>query len=347
MRERSCIAATAIGATGQAFALTETSEWDCFKARFLTAEGRIRDTGNQDISHSEGQAWGLLLAAQAGDETAFTSILRWTHANLGIRPDHLLAWRYRPGARGGVDDLNNATDGDLYHAYALLVAHRRWPDRGHLNMARLISDDIIRLNVRRVGPRLVLLPGAVGFESAGHVEVNPSYYAFKVLDALAEAFPGRCWAELASQGDALLREARFGAFGLPPDWLRISRLDGALTPVAGRGERFGYDAIRVPLNLAWAGRGGHPVIHATARFWSNPAFPHVPAWIRLSTAEISPYAAGAGALAIAWLVLAQRSGWGNVSALPRCTASTSYYDAVLTLLVRQAWSDLARAVPAA
>lgn len=313
--------------------------WEAFKARFVSSEGRVRDFANEDISHSEGQAWALLLAARRGDAEAFQRVQSWTYRTLGIRRDALLAWRYRPGPNGGVDDLNNATDADLYHAHALLIAHRRWPDRGYLGLAQRVGHAIEARNVRWLRDRRLLIPGATGFEFASHVEVNPSYYAFAALDALDAAFPGRGWAEVARDGEALLASARFGQFGLPPDWLRVDRRDAALSPVAGRGDRFGYDAIRVPLNLIWGRRAAHPIVDAAARFWSDPGFGHLPAWARLNTNEVSPYPAGSGIAAIAELVLARQAGWLGSPPPAGATVAGSYYDAVLGLLTREAWRD--------
>lgn len=332
----SCLAAATAAPTR---AEDGAAAWEAFKARFLAPEGRVRDFANQDISHSEGQAWGMLLAARHGDAETFRRVQGWTYRTLGIRPDALLAWRYRPGPDGGVDDLNNATDADLYHAHALLIAHWRWRDQGYLDVAQRVSRAIEARNIRWLRDRRLLLPGAVGFEFANHLEVNPSYYAFAALDALNSAFPGRGWAEVARDGGALLASARFGQFGLPPDWLRIERRSAVLTPVPGRGDRFGYDAIRVPLNLVWGGRAEHPVVDAAARFWSDPGFGHLPAWTRLNTNEVSPYPAGSGVAAIAALVLAHRAG-GVGSPPPTGAATTgSYYDAVLALLTREAWRD--------
>lgn len=319
--------------------------WIAFKSRFLTAEGRVVDTANGGISHSEGQAWALLLAARYGDVEAFDRIQAWTKRTLAIRPDALLAWRYRPGAGGGVDDLNNATDADLYHAFALLAAERRWPGRGHATQARRVATDVLRLTRRRIGSRNILLPGAIGFETGQHFEVNPSYFAFPAIDALAAAFPEQGWAAIAADAEILLAEARFGAFGLPPDWLRIDRATLALTPSVRRDDRFGYEAIRIPLNLAWGKRSAHPVFHAAARFWSHAEFDRVPAWICLRSGAVSPYPAAAGVLAIAWLVLAQRAGWGTLSAMPAVETATHYYDAVLALLAREAWSDVMEPTP--
>ena len=320
----------------------DAAAWEAFKARFLSQEGRVRDFANQDISHSEGQSWCLLLAARRGDAETFRRVQGWTYRTLGIRPDALLAWRYRPGPNGGVDDLNNATDADLYHAHALLIAHRRWPDQGCLDLAQRVSRAIEARNIRWLRDRRLVIPGAVGFEFANHIEVNPSYYAFAALDALDRAFPGRGWADVARDGEALLASARFGHFGLPPDWLRIERRDATLSPVAGRGDRFGYDAIRVPLNLIWGGRAGHPVVNATARFWSDPGFGHLPAWARLNTNEVSPYPAGSGIAAIARLVLARQVGGLGSQLRTAAIMAGSYYDTVLALLAVEAQRDADR-----
>nr|WP_301540442.1 glycosyl hydrolase family 8 [Proteus mirabilis] len=42
---------------------TETQAgWQQFKARYITPEGRVIDSANQNISHSEGQGYGMLMA---------------------------------------------------------------------------------------------------------------------------------------------------------------------------------------------------------------------------------------------------------------------------------------------
>ena len=42
---------------------TARSAWLSFRGRFLVQDGRVVDTGNQGVSHSEGQGYSLLLAA--------------------------------------------------------------------------------------------------------------------------------------------------------------------------------------------------------------------------------------------------------------------------------------------
>ncbi len=326
------------GATALLAPLSATAEpaargWDAFKSRFLMADGRIVDPENGSISHSEGQAWGMLLAEIHGDQEAFDRILRWTRGRLAIRPDRLLAWRYRPAPLNVVDDPNSATDGDLNYAWALLRAEARWPSRGYRSLAAGVARDIVTVATRQTEGRVLLLPGAWGFEEQEQLVINPSYYAFPALEALAAAFPHAAWPALIADGERLLNESRAGRWSLPPDWARIRRRGGAPEPLPGRGERFGYDAIRIPLWLAWSGRWTSPVLHACSRFWLDRAHPHLPAWVRLTTDGISPYPAGHGVESVMQLV----AGRGALPrrAMPR-RGLPGYYDSAISLLAEAA-----------
>ena len=52
------------------------------------------DTGNGMVSHSEGQGYGMLLAVAANDRPTFDKLWGWTRANLMVRDDQLMAWRW-------------------------------------------------------------------------------------------------------------------------------------------------------------------------------------------------------------------------------------------------------------
>jgi len=151
------------------------AEWAAFRARFVTPDGRVVDTGNGGVSHSEGQSCGLLFAAAADDRASFERILAWSRGALRRPEDSLMAWRYRPGAAVPVDDPSNATDGDLVFAWALLRVGGRRGVRAHRDLARAIAGDVVRKLVRHAGGRTVLFPAAVGFEHPGRLIVNPSY----------------------------------------------------------------------------------------------------------------------------------------------------------------------------
>lgn len=316
---------------------SETSEWAAFRSRFIHPEGRVVDTGNGGISHSEGQGWALLCAERAGDRATFDLILAWTRRVMARRHDNLFAWRFRPDANGGfVDDPNNATDGDLMIAWALLRAGQRWRDAEHTALGAAIARDVLRLLVRQVGDDVVLLPGLAGFEQREHVVVNPSYYAFPAFRALAQTVPDPLWLRLAADGIGLLRRARFGRWGLPSDWVALPRGGGRPAPAPGWPPRFSYDAVRVPLYLAWAGMAREPAAMSAARFWTDPGHARMPAWVDLNSDATSPYLAPAGIRAIAQVTSSRQATEALSAPLPGVGESKDYYSAILTLLARLA-----------
>jgi len=305
--------------------------WQHYKARFLASDGRIVDTENGRVSHSEGQAWAMLLALRHDDRPAFDLILGWTRRNLAIRGDRLLAWRYNPASTTPVLDLNCATDGDLCYVWALLDAARRWQVPAYRELAQGVASDILRFAARRLDGRVILLPGAWGFDHGQHIIVNPSYYVFPALEALAEAFPRPEWRALIQEGERLIGEARFGRWGLPTDWVMLNRRGGSFQPEPRRGLRFGPDAVRVPLFLAWSGRWEAAALRNAGRFWADPAHPYMPAWVEVVHDRISPFPATPGTLAIERLVARQPAALADPMA--------GYYDASLALLAEAARSE--------
>lgn len=322
----------------------QRAEWFAFRDRFMLPEGRIIDTGNQNISHTEGQGWALMSAVRADDRASFNRILEWTVATLRRPQDELFAWRFRPGASNPVDDPNNATDGDLFIAWALLEAGERWGQRERTAQGVAIARDVLRLLIRQAGPYAVLLPGARGFERTDHTVINPSYYAFPAIRALARAVPDPAWLRVAADGVTLMRQGRFGRWGLPPDWLAVSRMDGVLTLPGDWAPRFSYDAVRVPLYMAWVGMGREPGLTGPADFWTDPRHRHLPAWTDLTTNSTSPYAASPGIAGVAALTMARRPAVAGRPArlvTPGTTvpAMPDYYSGALSLLCTLASRD--------
>ena len=306
-------------------------EWHSFKSRFLSKDGRIVDTGNGGISHSEGQGWGLLFAVAAQDQESFDLILNWTAQNLRRSTDALHAWRYVPLDQPPVKDANNAADGDMFIATALIRAGRLWGRPDHLLAAAAIGRDILRLLVKNVGPFTVLLPGLDGFETKTAIVINPSYYAFPMMSELAKVVPSGQWDRLQQDGRTLIEKGRFGRWLLPPDWLRIAKKDANLSLAPEFPPRFSYDAIRVPLWWVWQKLPPGPAIQAIDAFWRETPSNVIPAWVDLRTNEAAPYQATPGVVAISRLVRLACSGQASTDAIV-VSDSKSYYDASLVLL---------------
>jgi endoglucanase len=339
---RSLVSATVCAApllmqarAGWAVAPTGGAAWRSFKSRFVSQDGRVFDPASPEITHSEGQAWALLLAEHHDDREAFGRILAWTRQRLAVRMDRLLAWRYRTDAGGVVDDPNNATDADLCFAWALLRASRRWPRDGLRSAAVSVATDIRRHLTRNVGGRWLLLPGARGFEHDRFVVANPSYYVFGALDDLSSALEDDAWGRLADHGERLMRDARFGRWALTPDWVRVARQDGRVSMQPDRGERFSYDAVRVPLYLTWSRRSARGLLAPFVSFWTESAHAYLPAWTTLTDDRLSPYAAGPGIRAIASLTVAA-AGRSPADLPPPGGEPDNYYHAALALLAQVA-----------
>jgi endoglucanase len=324
--------------TWPALSEADRGEWAAFKAHLISGDGRIIDTGNHGVSHSEGQGVGMLFAVMFDDPATFEAIFGWTQRHL-LREDGLHAWRYIPGAPNPVSDPNNATDGDIYIAAALHRAARRWGRADYLAAARRTAQTIHDTLLEQVGGRLVLLPAQYGFSHRDHVVVNLSYYIFPLFGDLAALVPSSRWAKLGEDGVALVTAARFGHWRLPPDWLDVRRADSSIAPSDSFPQRFSWDAVRVPLFLAWGGVAPD-VVRAAATFWQSAPL-HPPAWVDLRTGAVADYAAPPGVQAIANIARSQGSRSREITSIALTVTNDTYYSAALTLLARLAARQIA------
>ncbi|MCF4166141.1 glycosyl hydrolase family 8 [Zavarzinia compransoris] len=333
------LAAIVFGALGGVATAQAPVPWTDFKGRFLKPDGRIADNGNDGVSHSEGQGFAMLLAVIANDRPAFDLIWGWTRDHLRREQDALFAWRWVPGAGDPVPDRNDAADGDIFIAWALMRAGSRWEDPGLTEAGAEIRRAIReKLVIEHVG-RHLLLPGVEGFRTEGEagkpgdVIVNPSYLVFPAFLAFHAAAPEEGWDRVIADGFTLLLDARFGRYGLPPDWLVVTG-DGRLAPAPGWPPRFGFDAFRVALYLAW-GRAPAEQFGPLRGYFTGYAG-RLPAWADLATGAIADYQGSRGMRAVAGLVLGVRDVAAEVT-----QPDDEYYAAVIALLTAAAWHDRA------
>ncbi|NBN64939.1 cellulase [Microvirga tunisiensis] len=306
--------------------------WADYTRRFVSPEGRVIDTANGGISHSEGQGYGMLLAVAADDRPVFDRIWSWTQANLDVRDDGLAAWRWEPGASPAVTDRNNASDGDLLIAWALAEAGRHWADATLTDAARARARALRDLVTEDRNGRPMLLPGASGFTADDRPDgpvVNPSYWVFPAFPVLAalDGGPRRAvdWTALSMSGLALLAESRFGAQHLPAEWVALGA--EAPRPAEGFPPLFGYNAIRVPLYLAWAGPSERQQLAPFAAAWSS----RVPEVVDLTTGTPGDRLTDRGYRAIADLVRCVMEGTPMPADL-RVPSDEPYYPATLRAL---------------
>ena len=312
--------------------LAEPAAWSAYKQRFLTEQGRIIDTANHGISHSEGQGYGMLLAVAANDRASFERIWGWTRANLKIRDDGLLAWRFDGDKRPGITDVNNATDGDILVAWALAEAGEFWSFMPYsVASHRLVSAIASHVMLPKTAFGSLLLPGASGFdakEQGGAPVVNLSYFIFPAFTRFKQMAPDIDWETLTTSGLKLLRNARFSPAKLPSEWIKV---DGKkLAPANGFPAVFGYNAIRIPLYMALAGIGEREDYTPFAKIWSTDATPMTV--INLDTGRPQSMMGEPGYTAIAALTRCITSNQPFPPLARFFSPNQNYYPATLQLL---------------
>lgn len=316
-----------LGSAGRA---ATPDDWSLYCQRFVASDGRVTDNGNGMQSHSEGQGYGLLFAQAFDDRATFDRMFVWTEQTLKRPDDALHAWHYLPDASPHVPDQNNATDGDLLIALALVLAGRRWGRPDLIESARAIYAALRAQVVVTVGHRMLLLPGLYGFSSSNHVVINPSYYIMPSLMAASDLDDHDIWQRVIHDGLDLLRQGRFGRWNLPPDWMQVT--NEVVTIARGHPARFSYDAVRVPLYLQWAGLLDADLRSGFMRYWNAWGVGGMPAWVDLRSGMTAPYNAPPGFYAVGIASgLLDMPGAGNVP-FPALAASSNYYSASLTLL---------------
>ncbi|HEX2556171.1 MAG TPA: glycosyl hydrolase family 8 [Microvirga sp.] len=250
------------------------ADWEAYRTRFMDPSGRIMDDANGNISHSEGQGYGMLLALAANDRRAFEQIWTFTRTELLIRDDGLAAWKWEPNASPNVTDTNNASDGDVLIAYALMLAAKAWREPRYQNAAQSLVKAIGRVLLRESAGRLVMLPGAKGFTESdrpdGLLVVNPSYWIFEAFEAFEALAPDHDWSRLRRDGIAIIEAGSQNPAGLPPDWLAIPP-QGPMLPAQGFPPLFGYNSVRIPLYLVRAGLTDVRWLGSLRQRWSGGA----------------------------------------------------------------------------
>lgn len=247
------------------------ADWAAYRSRFVDDSGRVIDNANGNISHSEGQGYGMLLALAARDRSTFEKIWTFTLTELLIRDDGLVAWKWDPSARPRVSDRNNASDGDILIAYALAKAGAAWKDPRYTAAAQKMARAIGKNNFGRHNNAPFLLPATKGFGPDDRQDgpvVNLSYWVFEAFPALAALAPEYDWTGVWKEGIGLLHQATSGRARLPADWLSV-RTRMQTQPADGFPPEFGYNSLRISLYLLRAGITDLEWLRALNRRWST------------------------------------------------------------------------------
>ena len=278
----------------------EAGLWERYKGTFIAGDGRVVDFHQEEISHSEGQGYSMLLALDYDDRETFEKLWNWTRGNLAVRSDGLLAWRWGKRITGawGVIDYNNATDGDILVAMALMKAGAKWGNRDLADAGLALSRAIRKNLVVEVGPWSCLLPGYFGFEFDGGFALNPSYMiptAFELF-ARTDDEGKTAWRHIHKGALRLVKESGFGQMKLPADWVAVDR-QGNIQPHWGKSRYSGKEAVRVFLYSSFDGSVKH-VPGLDVMLGLHRKFGYIPAQVNLLSSEVSMEPAPAGFYAV-------------------------------------------------
>lgn len=275
----------------------EEALWDKYKAGFINKDGRVIDYSQDQISHSEGQGYGLLLSIANNDKQMFEKIWQWTKLNMGGRADNLFAWSWgkRPNGKWGTLDYNNATDGDVLLAYALLKAAEKWPECGYKNEGRKIIESLRENIAVSLHGHTVLMPSYYGFAKDDSFILNPSYIIFPAFRFFAKVDDKAFWEKIYNDGASIIGQSCFGSWCLPSDWIVLTEKE--VTIYYKNKPHFGYGAIRTLLNISGESGLKFPGgLKKILDMYTKIGF--IPQWIDLDKNSFSLSSASAGFYAI-------------------------------------------------
>jgi endoglucanase len=299
--------------------------WYDYKQRFLLPEGRIIDTGNGNISHSEGQGTGMLLAVFNDDKETFNQLWQWTQNTLYQQDSGLFAWVYDPRKNPAVTDKNNASDGDTLIAWALLKAGKKWQNPSYIKSSRMIQNALLKHAVINFSGYQVMLPGIHGFQQPDNITLNPSYFIFPAWKAFHANSQQKIWLTLSKDGRKLLKKMSFGEHHLPTDWVTLGN-NGNVKPADKWPAQFGFDAVRVPLYIHWI-NAKSPLLAPFTDLWRSYSTQPAPAWFDVLNNSQASYSQSVGVQAIRHLVMGNEEKISNT-----LDVGEDYYSASLHLL---------------
>lgn len=320
--------------------------WEQYKTNFISSDGRIIDHSQLQSTHSEGQGYGMRLSVMYNDKPTFEKLWEWTKKNLAVRSDNLFAWQWgkRPTGEWGVIDYNNATDGDILIAYALLEAAEKWHVSSYkTDSLKILGDLRKKLSINWKGHAL-LLPGYYGFVNEQGIIINPSYFIFPAFRLFGQVEDKSFWGKVYSDSLSIAGQACFGILCLPGDWVILK--DKASLH-SGNSAYFGKEAIRLLLHLSSEKSAALPKgIEKVFDFYKKAGY--IPLWIDLKEDSFSLQSAPAGYYAI-YALSAMKSGDNALSQKLFKEANEKinndkkdYYSFSLYLLATQADKELAK-----
>lgn len=225
-----------------------------------TAYVKTTNDKDQDVVLSESQGYGMVAAVEAAkksqaEQKDFEKLYNYYLAHR-MEGTQLMSWRQT--VKDGVvsDEANNATDGDLYIAYALIQAAKLWSKNAEAyeTQAKAILNDILTHNYNETEGILTVGNWATADSKFHHLmrtsDVLPAQFqAFYKLTGNDQ------WLKIKESMLAKLEKASVDyKTGLLPDfiWVENGTVRAAeKNAIASKNDGdYYYNACRLPYNLA-------------------------------------------------------------------------------------------------
>lgn len=219
---------------------------------------KVRWDGESDAV-SEGIAYGMIIAAYAGDKELLDGL--WGFYKKNANNNGLMNWRVSGCENSSASGTGAATDAEVDAAMALIIAEYQWPDiNTPYDYTAEATDLITNIKDHEVqsssapGP-YQLLPGD-SWGSTGNTCRNPSYIPIGYLKSYGEFVSSQSnfWLNqvVPANYDLLLNNIH-PTTGLNSDWCSETGTPGG----CGDGGKFGDDASRGPwrnaIDALWYG----------------------------------------------------------------------------------------------
>lgn len=213
---------------------------------------------------SESQGYGMLISVladnQKSSEQQFYSLYKYYEKHR-IKNTNLMSWRYIDGGKNTKNDIiNNATDGDLYIAYALILASEKWGKHSDLyaSVANDLLDDILKYNLNQK-TNILTVGNWANEDSKYHNLMRTSDLIPAFFDKFYVFSDNKKWLVIKNaMTDSLYDSSKKNKKGLVPDFIQVTNQQKVVSLTSGQNLKLNthdndyyYNAFRVPYNLSF------------------------------------------------------------------------------------------------
>lgn len=218
--------------------------WKSSFVRTCTGKGSRVLFDDNSSTVSEGIAYGMLLAAYAGDKPLFDGL--WQFYKASVNSLGVMHWKYSDCTNAS--GQNGATDAELDAAMALLVAEEQWPSATSPYEYKSEAVSLIgKIRAYEIHPTSYHTLNGDAWGTTNTCR-NPSYFAPAYYREYAknETSQATFWNNTVTATNSFLLSNRNATTGLVSNWA-----DNNATPNGCNGpNEYGFDACRNPWRMA-------------------------------------------------------------------------------------------------